>query len=156
MMCLFLDLGLRCSELAMLKVSDVNMREGMITFYREKVDITQKHRLTPDCLTALLLYLPTVKGVYLFPGHKERETGQERHMNTSGVNKRVGELGRAIGVDDLSPHDLRHYLITSEAAKGTDSNTLQQIGGWSSPAMALKYMTASEVANDGASFFRQG
>jgi integrase len=159
MMCILLDLGLRCSELAQLKVSDINIREGMITFYREKVDITQKHRLTPDCLSALLVYLPTVKGVYLLPGHKhvDKETHvvTERHMNTSGINKRVGELGKAIGIDDLSPHDLRHYLITEEAAKGTDSNTLQQMGGWSSPAMALKYMTAGDVANAGASFFKQ-
>lgn len=155
MMCILLDMGLRCSELAQLKVSDINMREGMITFYREKVDMIQKHRLSPDCLSALLSYLPTVKGVYLFPGHRDRVTKEERHMNTNGINKRVGELGSAIGIDDLSPHDLRHYLITSEADKGTDSNTLQQMGGWSSPAMALKYMTTSEIANAGASFFKQ-
>lgn len=154
-MCLLLDLGLRCSELAQLKISNITMREGTIVFYREKVNITQKHRLTPDCLAALLAYLPTVQGVYLLPGHRDRETKEERHMQTNGINKRVGELGRAIGIDNLSPHDLRHYLITSEAAKGTDSNTLQQIGGWSSPAMALKYMTDSEIANGGASFFRQ-
>jgi integrase len=159
MMCILLDMGLRCSELAQLKVSDIDMQKGMITFYREKVNITQKHRLSPDCLSALLSYLPTVKGVYLLPGHKhvDKETRvvTERHMNTNGINKRVGELGSAIGIDNLSPHDLRHYLITSEADKGTDSNTLQQMGGWTSPAMALKYMTTSEIANAGASFFKQ-
>jgi Site-specific recombinase XerD len=148
MMCLFLDLGLRCSELANLKISDVDLQAGTINFYREKVDITQTHRLSPDCLLALQAYLPTITGPYLFSGYKGKA------MSTNGINKRVGELGRMVGIDGLSPHDCRHYLLTEETKKGTDVKTLQNMGGWSSPAMALKYANAGEIANEGASFFK--
>lgn len=156
MLCLLLDLGLRCSELASLPVSAVNLAAGTLTFYREKVDLTQTHRLTPDCLVALQTYLPTLSGPYLFPGHKDRVTKQPRPMSPNGVNKRVGELGDAIGVEELSPHDCRHHLLTEEARKGTDAKTLQWIGGWSSPAQALTYVNDAEIANARASFFRQG
>ena len=155
MLCLLLDIGLRCSELASLPTSAVNLPAGTLTFYREKVDLTQTHRLTPDCLVALQIYLPTISGPYLFPGHKDRATGQPRPMSSNGVNKRVGELGNQIGLVDLSPHDCRHHLLTEEARKGTDAKTLQWIGGWSSPAQALKYVNDAEIANARASFFRQ-
>lgn len=150
MMCLLLDLGLRCGELAILTVKNVNLTSATITFYREKVDLHQTHQLTPDCLLALQAYLPTVKGDFLFAGHNGKA------MTTNGINKRVGELGKAIGIANLSPHDCRHHLITEEVRKGTDTKTLQLIGGWSSPSMALKYAQAGEIANSGASFFRQG
>lgn len=155
MICLLLDLGLRVGELTALQVDAINLAEGKITFYREKVDITQTHLLTADCLEALSAYLPSVKGTYLFPGYQDKKAGKERPMKTSSVNKQVGILGERIGIQDLSPHDCRHHLITEEAKKGTDATTLQQIGGWSSPAMALKYVIAAEIANSGASFFRQ-
>lgn len=154
MMCLLLDLGLRVGELVKLKKSEIDMEKGVIVFYREKVDLTQTHRLSPDCLVALQAYLPSVTGTYLFPG-RTRKDGKDRPMTTSGVNKRVGELGDAIGLKNLSPHDCRHYLFTNEVEKGTDTKTLQTMGGWSSPAMALKYANAAEIANGGASFFKQ-
>jgi len=100
-------------------------------------------------LIALQKYIPTLTGEYLFPGYKGRP------MSTNGINKRVGELGEAIGMHDLSPHDCRHYLFTQETRKGTDPRTLQSMGGWTSPAMALRYAEASTIANEGASFFRK-
>lgn len=158
MMCLLLDIGLRCGELASLPVSAINLQSGTITFYREKVDKTQTHRLTPDCLRALQSYLPTVGGFYLFPGHIDKRNPQKSrdcHISTNGVNKRVGKLGEDIGIENLSPHDCRHHLLTEEASKGTDVKTLQYIGGWSSPIQAVKYINESKIANAGASFFRQ-
>lgn len=149
MMCLLIDMGLRVGELVALKKSNINLASGTITFYREKVDKDQTHRLTPDCLVALQAYLPTVAGDYVFPGYKGKP------MTTSGVNKRVGILGNGISIEALSPHDGRHHLLTEEAKKGTDAKTLQSIGGWTSPVQALKYVTDSEIANEGTSFFRQ-
>jgi integrase len=44
MMCLFLDHGLRCSELADLKVKDINLDDNLMTFYRRKIDETHTPR----------------------------------------------------------------------------------------------------------------
>jgi Site-specific recombinase XerD len=143
MMCLLLDHGLRCGELAGLKVDDVILNNGTITFYREKVDMVQTHRLSPDTLVALMAYLPLVQEPYLFPGYKGKQ------MTTSGINKRVGELGKKVGLDTLSPHDCRHYWATAAMRNGTDVKALQTAGGWKSPAMPLRYAEASTIANDG-------
>jgi integrase len=155
MICLLLDMGLREGELVALTRANVHLIEGSITFYREKVAKTQTHRLTGDCMLALQRYIPTLNGIYLFPGYRDKKTGKERPMRTSAINKRVGELGRRIGIADLSPHDCRHYLFTEEVKMGTDTKTLQDMGGWNSPIMALRYAASGEIANSGASFFRQ-
>ncbi|HXQ38644.1 MAG TPA: tyrosine-type recombinase/integrase, partial [Anaerolineales bacterium] len=64
------------------------------------------------------------------------------------INKRVELLGRKVGIENLSPHDLRHYWATNAARKGTPVKNLQQAGGWNSPAMPLHYIEAEQVAND--------
>ena len=55
-------------------------------------------------------------------------------------------LGRRVGLESLGPHNLRHYYATY--SKG-DISVLQQAGGWSSPAMPLKYRVEQEIANKG-------
>jgi integrase len=154
-MCLLLDLGLRVGELVHLTVSSLQMNRGTITFYREKVDKIQTHQLTGDCLAALQRYLPEVDGEYLFPGYRNSATGEKGPMRTSAVNKQVGILGKRIGIEQLSPHDCRHYRFTEEIEQGTDIKTLQEMGGWASPVMPLRYATSGEIVNSGASFFRQ-
>ena len=58
LMTLFLDHGLRCGELAALRVDQVHLGEGTICFDRPKVDLTdQTHRLTPDTFRVLSHYL---------------------------------------------------------------------------------------------------
>ena len=143
MMCLLLDHGLRCGELAGLRVEHLNLAQGTLTFYREKVDMVQTHRLTPESLVALMRYLPQVQGPYLFAGPKGRA------MSTRAINKRVGHLGRIIQLEHLSPHDCRHYWATVAMRNGTDIKALQVAGGWKSAQMPLRYAEASALANEG-------
>jgi integrase len=144
LMCLLLDHGLRCSEIASLLVQDMDIPSGHIVFYREKVDLEQTHALTGDTLTASLAYLPTAKGQYLFMGYKGK------HITTKGINERVKLLGERIGVDHLSPHDCRHAWATKIMRTGkTPLKNLQDAGGWKSPAMPLRYAASSKIANEG-------
>ncbi len=57
LMCILLDHGLRCGELATLEVSAIDVTAGTLTFYRSNVHKTQTHRLTTDTLRAALAYL---------------------------------------------------------------------------------------------------
>src|SRR5438034_10985201 len=52
LMCLLLDHGLRCGEVAALTPESLNVSSGLLTFYRQKVDKVQTHRLTRDTLLA--------------------------------------------------------------------------------------------------------
>ncbi len=115
-MCLLLDHGLRCGEVAGLRVEHINLPAGTFTFYREKVDLQQTHKLTLDTFRALVAYLtidaPTGS---LLMGSRKDGTLAGR-MSTRAINKRVGVLGTAAGIAKLSPHDCRHYWTTAAIA----------------------------------------
>jgi integrase len=178
LMCLLLDHGLRCSEIAGLRVEDFNLAEGTMTFYRPKVDLVQTHELTADTLRAATMYLLINEDVPrhgpLLPGSRknrvlsrekmhggkgkvrqpevarmEQESVPQSGMTTGAINKRVAFLGAQIGLHDISPHDCRHYWATSATRGGTDLKSLQDAGGWKSPAMPMRYVESQAVANKG-------
>jgi integrase len=149
LMCLFLDHGLRCGEVVALKVNNLQLAAATITFYREKVDLMQTHNLTPDTLRATQVYLPDVEGeTVLFPGYPDAE-GRLQALSQRAVHARVRLLGQQIGIQNLSPHDCRHYWATQAMRSGTSVDRLQEAGGWKSPAMPLRYATRARRANDG-------
>lgn len=177
LMCLLLDHGLRVSEIAGLRVEDFDLAAGTMRFYRPKVDLVQTHELSRDTLRAANAYLlingDTPRTGPLLPGsRKNRKLSQEKMqggrrkardidadvverapaengMTAGAINKRVGFLGQQIGLHGLSPHDCRHYWATSASRGGTDIKSLQDAGGWKSPAMPLRYVESQAVANKG-------
>lgn len=144
LMCLLLDHGLRCGEAAGLRANDakgaqsVDLATGELRFYRPKVDLVQVHQLTPDTLAAARAYLPEAP-----------ESGSLLGLGTRALSARVRALGQEIGLAGLSPHDCRHYWATTAARNGTPIDRLQDAGGWSSPAMPLRYIQRAKVANQG-------
>lgn len=151
LMCLLLDMGFRCNEIASLPANCINLERGTITFYRSKVNKTQTHRLSLDALDAARAYLKleAVKDAeYLIMG--SRKSGKlEGHMSDRAINKRVKELGLKADIQALSPHDFRHEWVTSCINKGKNLKQIQQAGGWSSPAMVFRYAAENEIANEG-------
>ncbi len=74
-------------------------------------------------------------------------------MSERAITDRVRELGERIGVKGLSAHDCRHDWAKS-AVKESDIKSLQQAGGWSSPAMPLRYADDATIANEGIKLSR--
>jgi integrase len=174
-MCLLLDHGLRCSEVARLRIEDINLSDGTMCFYRPKVDLIQTHALTADTLRAAVAYLlkdapkqgpllpgsrknrvlskEKMKGGRRKDGEQDRRVAEdvdlENGMTVGAINKRVGFLGQHIGLLGLSPHDCRHYWATSATRGGTDLKSLQDAGGWKSPAMPMRYVESAAIANQG-------
>ncbi len=124
---------------------------------RPKVKKEQRHALTPDCVSALRRYLevrrlvePATIGPLLCATQPHNPALVVAGMTENGIHKRVKSLGRELlGVDDLGPHDLRHFWATSAARGKTPFDRLVRAGGWNSPAMPLRYIDAEEVANTG-------
>jgi integrase len=146
LMCLLLDHGLRVGEVVALDISSVNLQSGQLAIYRHKTNKTQTHDLSPDTYTAARAYLADCESdqVPLFVGICSKD-----RVNTSSLNERVTQLGNAIGVKGLSPHDCRHFYATDALRNGTDIKSLQDAGGWNSPAMPLRYAESAKVANSG-------
>lgn len=153
--CLLADLGLRVGEVATLTVGAFDLASGELRFYRPKVDKTQIMTLSPDgkkdTLQAAQAYIAKdalAVGPLL---RRSRKDGAlyGAGMTVRAINARVRTLGLALGIEGLSPHDLRHYWATRAARSGTPMDRLKQAGGWSSLSMPDRYIQEAEIANEG-------
>jgi integrase len=152
LLCLLLDHGLRCGEVAMLEVENFDLNAGTLTFYRPKVDKRQTHKLTSDTYLALRAWIDSGDAPSGGPIlRRSRKNGllAQAGMSERAITGRVRELGQSIGIDTLSAHDCRHYWATRATQQGTHPRALQQAGGWNSPAMVMRYVDESEIANAG-------
>jgi len=149
LMCLLLDHGLRCGEIADLPVTAIDLKKGMLTFYRKKVDLEQRHELTRDTLLASARYFEVARpGEYLLMGSCKGGQLQGR-MSERAITARMKRLCHGIEIKGASAHDGRHAWATSAVAGGTDIKSLQDAGGWKSPAMPLRYAKSQTIANKG-------
>lgn len=151
---LMCDLGLRVGEVVSLTIESINIERGVMTFYREKVSKSQIHRLTNGLLKAMTAYIATLQGMGITSGALIRASVKggkltERAMSRQTIEQRLKALGEGIGLDNLSPHDLRHTWATLATQRGTPITALRDAGGWSSLAMPSRYIEASEIVNSG-------
>jgi integrase len=151
LLALLLDHGLRVGELAGLQVTDLDLAAGELRFYRPKVDKLQTHKLTPAARRAARAYFETDAPALGPLFRASRKGGQltGAGLTERAITDRVRSLGAPLGLAGLSAHDLRHYWATRAARNGTPLDRLQDAGGWSSPAMPLRYVEAAKVANEG-------
>lgn len=152
LMCLLLDHGLRVSEVADLKVTDLDLSRGLMSFYRRKVAKVQVHKLTRDTVRAARRYYDAgdapAAGQLLRTVERRGADTLGGPLSVQGARELVARLGRRVGAEGLSPHDCRHFWATRAAEAGTDPLALQEAGGWNSLAMPRRYVEASAVANE--------
>lgn len=149
-MALLLDHGLRVGELAALDVAAFDLKAGVFTFYRPKVDKTQTHRLTVDAARIVAAWFATdaSTGGVLLRSSRKGGALTDSGMSERAITERVRVLGEAAGLSGLSAHDCRHYWATRAASQGTDPFALRDAGGWSSLAMPSRYVEAATIANE--------
>lgn len=148
LMALLTDHGLRAGEVSALTVESIDLKAGELRFYRPKVDREACHKLTGDTYRSAALYLdrdaPESGSLWLGSRKSGKLTGEG--FSVRGINARVRALGESAGISGLSPHDCRHYAATRLAKRKT-LDELCEIFGWSSPAMALRYIERAKVSN---------
>ncbi len=155
LICILTDHGLRIGEIAALTRKGFDLKNQTLSFYREKVHLTQTHDLTQDTLHAAIAYLEKdapQSGILWRRARKNKDDlgKQIRSANaTRSITKWVNALGLREGIPNLSGHDFRHYWATYEVENGTPINKLKQAGGWNSLAMPDRYIKAAEIANEG-------
>ena len=152
LMCLLLDHGLRCGEIAGLDVTAINLGDNTITFYRPKVNKVQTHTMTKDTHRAAAAYFKQgdapVMGKLLRGSLKSGKLSNDE-MSERAITKRVNILGEKCGIPGLSAHDGRHSWATNAARNGTDPFALQEGGGWNSLTMPRRYVEAARISNEG-------
>ena len=152
--CLLLDHGLRVSELIGLRCNDFDLARGTFTVYRQKVDLTQTHRMTRQTTAALGTAIDAGDIAADSDAYLLRKSRKDGSLTSPGISRQsvfrlVRSVGEANGIDSLSPHDLRHFWATHAVSLGTSAFALRDAGGWKSLAMPSRYVEQSEIANDG-------
>jgi integrase len=145
LMGLFIELALRVSEVVGLNIEHFDLEQGTVMVYRDKTDETQVHRLKKHTRLAVEDYLAATgrRSGPLFLGYRGKR------ITRYGLYDRVRLLGEQLGIDHLSPHDLRHYWTYDALGNGTPLDRVQSGGNWKSPTMVLKYARRTGIANEG-------
>ena len=156
MMCLLLDHGLRVSEVAILKLEDIDIGAKQMTFYRPKTGKTSRHNIRGRAWQILTEYLSkdnrAQSGPLILASCKTGALVFGKGMSTRAIQDRVMQLGQGVGLERLSPHDCRHYGATQA---GNDPKVslaaLMAFGGWNSAQSAARYINKGQADNDGVS-----
>ncbi len=139
---LFLDAGLRVSEMCRLRTADVDLESRTLqvlakggkwrfaTYSPETAQYISEWLAFRDRRgTFETLFVSTRKWTPLVP---------------EGLNRIVSEWGKQLGIA-LSPHDLRRSSATLKVIFGSPSRIVQVDMGWDDPAMLVRYTRTLEA-----------
>jgi integrase/recombinase XerC/integrase/recombinase XerD len=138
-MALFLDTGLRLSEVASLMESDVHLEQR----YVKVMGKGRKERIVPigaTCQKALLHYYHHFRVEAAHTGIDSFFLTLDGYpMTQDAISSMMERLARASGVTRLHPHLLRHTYATRFLLNGGDVFLLKQNLGHSTLAMVERY-----------------
>jgi len=135
-----LDTGIRCAELAGLKMGDIHISRG----YLKVMGKGSRERLVPLGATArraLIEYIRSCRPESTSENVFLTEKGEP--MTVGGIQLMIKRLGRRCAVSRLHAHLCRHTFATNYLMNGGDIFTLQQILGHSSLEMVRRYVNFS-------------
>ncbi len=135
--------GLRVSEVAALRVEDIDSRRMVIRVRQGKGSKDRYVMLSPKLLELLRTYWKMARPrVWLFPG-----SDPERPITTSAVRKACQRAREAAGLGKhVTVHTLRHSFATHLLEAGTDLRTIQVLLGHHSPRTTAVYTHVSPAA----------
>jgi site-specific recombinase XerD len=132
MLMLLYATGLRRTEAANLKVSDIDSSLMLIHVHQGKGARDRELPLTQKLLDALRRYWRACKikpRVYLFPSHWEA-IAEEKPISDKTVWNACHEAALRAGITKrMGPHTLRHCFATHMLEAGTDLRTIQLLLG---------------------------
>ena len=137
--------GMRRSELARLKVSDIDSQRMIIRVVEGKGGKDRDLPLSPSLLETLREYWRWRKPkTYLFPSRDPRR-GPEQPISDKTVWIACSEAARRAGIRKrVTPHTLRHSWATHLLEAGTDLRTIQVLLGHGDLETTAQYLHLSQ------------
>jgi site-specific recombinase XerD len=132
---LFLDCGIRVTELASIKLKNINLTDAsiMINGKGGKDRIVYLSEATVGSLRAYVSY---IKGEYLFPVTRvDAKTG---YHSRRYFEERLSEWCEKADVEHITPHQLRHYFATHTLSNGADVKAVSEMLGHADVGITLK------------------
>ena len=149
-MALFLDMGLRESELLGLTAESFDMSEKVLHWHRDKTNNNGHETMSRDIYDAAAAYFAAIEAtgekITAQPGRSQifvsfRKNGTiSGTVSLRGLKEIVEAAGDQIGVDHLSPHDLRHSMALRAYLAGIPLKSIQRRLGHSSVKTTERYI----------------
>jgi integrase/recombinase XerC len=148
---LFLQTGMRLSELAKLQLSDIDIPKRITADpdntgsvrVRRKGGKTEYIPLNHKACKALAAYLQ----VRIDAGYPALFLSQfKQPMSTRAIQDRVQKYLEEAGIAGASVHTLRHTMATHHVARGTDLKTVQETLGHASLVTTTIYVSLAKTA----------
>lgn len=145
---LFYENGMRCSEMAGIRVGDVSWEDQYVVLRGTKngeVRYAPFGAATAARMQRWMRKRCDPEAEWMWTGQQGRHKGVP--LTTSGIAQLIVRLFKEKGVGRITPHDLRHTFAThfmeDETARQED---LMTIAGWNDPAMARRYTKSRRQA----------
>ena len=138
--------GVREAELAALTLADIQIteRKGKLLVRNGKGNKSREIPLNCDARAALQKYIavrPINSGDRIF-------FGQRGPLQRNAIYRVVNQIGRrGAGIEDLSPHVLRHTCFTRMAKAGVDLTTIASIAGHSDTKTTTRFYVSTSAAD---------
>ncbi len=137
MLRLLLDTGMRRSELAGIRVRDLDLIGGTVLVLGKG----RRPRMLPlgrRSTKALDRYV-RVRGSHWAQDSELLWLGRKGTMTDSGIYQAVCERGKAAGVPNVFPHRFRHSFAHLWQLEGGSETDLMRLAGWRSSQMLRRY-----------------
>ncbi|MBY0404304.1 MAG: site-specific integrase [Cyanobacteria bacterium] len=134
--------GLRVSEAASLKITDINMTEGYLTVQLAKWGKTRRVGLSQRLKEIFQEHLKNTQNAENHSGWLFLDRLGEK-ITRFGIRTRLAKLGNRVGVE-VTPHALRRAFVTINANKGRPLPMLQIACGHSNITTTRSYCMTSE------------
>ena len=152
--------GMRSAELRGLRWSDIDMSTGTVSIVRQLAYVGHEHFFQSPKSGSSRRFCLSGAALSLLKQHRIRQNEQRLKMGAGWVNNELSEdlvfrmdngsfyhartlvrtvkmVGPAIGLPQLTPHDLRHSFAVAALRSGMDVKTLQSILGHASASITL-------------------
>jgi integrase/recombinase XerD len=146
--------GLRVSELIILRLTEIDLNRGLV----RATGKGQKTRLVPIgemALQRLKVYLEIARPELLRRATRNGlrrlpdalfVTARGKGMTRQGFSKNLKRYAKILGIDDVSPHKLRHSFATHLLEGGADLRSVQAMLGHADLATTQIYTHVSKSA----------
>jgi len=145
---LFIDTGIRLSEMAGLTVDDVDL-ERMQLIVRGKGRIQRRVRFVRETRMDLKRYAME-RSRHARAEDSAFWLGRRGRMNGSGIYQMLKRRCRQAEISHIHPHQLRHTFAHMYLKQGGNEGDLMNVTGWKSRSMVARYgrSAAAERALD--------
>ena len=132
---LLVDCGLRITELATIKLKNINLKDASILI-NGKDSKTRTVYLSEKSIETLKDYIAKVNSEYLFPVN--RSDSKDKYRKRRFFEDRLAELCKKACIERITPHQLRHYFATHTLSNGADVKAVSEMLGHADVGITLK------------------